>query len=541
MQNYYDSIEQRNCTRDLSYGNFANGNLDFDLMLASQAQWNPARSYFRMRFLLTGLNAGAPQQLTFSQGIGPAMFLPDMLWQRLSIKANDVCIEDIPDYVPQVSALQKRTVYSDAYLTSIGKDILFPQERLADRIKMFCQDSFGSGLSGQAYASNTLPSPNTGTQEDIGGLISYINSQTILNSTNATTVAIANDAPQGSTITLAGAGVWSTVVVTGSKLLITINGIRYLAIVYDRTSNLVIGVVPQLPTQAASNAFFLSSNICVVPNFDEIISFEQNEQYFECVWRPSLDIFQQDMFLPGGKYQITFQPYSADQYQKMAIESLTNVFPTVNSTWQFRVVSMYFHPYIRTGIVHPSGDVKIPLYCIRGKSQNITSSSLNTKNFEVMTHSDKVTIAFQDGNVNSDSTLSIGKFKIANSEEQNLTQYYIKRGGLTLPQPIPSDIDYNSVPANTDYIARQYYDMLSYSEPFNFVREGGIESKKKWLDRGLFLSQKFPMSRDLMCEVSVAFSSLTSSTNNLLFFDHYHSVVEMKVENGVIVNVRVEK
>ena len=97
--------DQHPPSRDVTGEAFGNGNIHFRFETSGQKWWIPNRSYIRTRFKLTKQN-GTPVDL--SDNIAPNMGMMSGLFQAGEFRVSDKTISRIPDFMPQIDALETR-------------------------------------------------------------------------------------------------------------------------------------------------------------------------------------------------------------------------------------------------------------------------------------------------------------------------------------------------------------------------------------------------------------------------------------------------
>ena len=124
-------------TRDVTTTNFANGNIHFRFETSGTKWWIPSKSYLRMRVKLTKGNNDA---LDTAFGAAPNMGLMSNLFQSGEFKINDKVISRVPDFMPQIDALETRLTKSKSWVDSIGASTNWWQESQALRLAEVSND-----------------------------------------------------------------------------------------------------------------------------------------------------------------------------------------------------------------------------------------------------------------------------------------------------------------------------------------------------------------------------------------------------------------
>ena len=169
------------------------------------------------------------------------------------------------------------------------------------------------------------------------------------------------------------------------------------------------------------------------------------------------------------------------------------------------------------------------------------NNSLQQQNFDVSPATYAITCAFQHSDL-LDTRNSASKFKFgppANgsvpSGELDLTRFFIQYNGEQKPSP-DADPLYASPAA---YIASRYAESLLYSNAY--FDQGGGESLKDWIDRGMYMYFAFPKdgsSESTLVNINFQFNqALADYIANLLVFDHHKKMVLVSIQNGRIVDL----
>jgi len=263
---------------------------------------------------------------------------------------------------------------------------------------------------------------------------------------------------------------------------------------------------------------------------------------FECIYQPSLSIFQTQGALPCCKFELVLVPNNESSYKKTAIESIgANKVSGVD--FDFNVVDGFFYGATVNGPRMDNGVCYLDLEQIRCQTQDLTSASFGQRNFDVSPSTYQLTVGFQDKRVLSDSRFSSGKLKSYNqagdqSVELNLNRFFVNYAGTNRPQ---QDADPSFV-AGSDYTLQMYNNtQLNNGAIFD---SGSPESLEDWKERGAYYSYSWPRdSTDRSTRVNVhnQFENGTDITNTrVLLFDHSKQVCMIRFENGRVVDCAVE-
>lgn len=226
-----------------------------------------------------------------------------------------------------------------------------------------------------------------------------------------------------------------TIVLTSGNI-----GVEYQIRTFTGTTGATTKYI--LPALVAAGTTFKIRKRVSPTNF---INTSRGVKTFELIWKPCLGLFDIDGFLPSmnGLYNLRLTPHPEGVYQKFAIESMGEDKTSGSSNdFIFSIVSI--HMYILKGIGTPIVNKSLTLDVkeIRCQSQNLTTSSVHQKTFQVHPRTNALTLAFQKTGAGHTATqFSAAKFKcgdsdITNADELKLTRFWVRYGGKQLPTPI---------------------------------------------------------------------------------------------------------
>ena len=263
---------------------------------------------------------------------------------------------------------------------------------------------------------------------------------------------------------------------------------------------------------------------------------------FECVYQPSLSIFQTQEALPCVRCELVLVPNNESSYKKTAIES-SLVNKVAGTDFDFNVVDGFFYGACVNGPRMDNGVVYLDLEQIRCQTQDLTSASFGQKSFDCSPSTYQLTVGYQDKRVLSDSRFSGGKLKSYNtagdqSVELALNRFFVNYAGTNRPS---QDADPSFVAGN-DYTVQMYNNtQLNNGAIFD---TGSPESLEDWKGRGAYYTYSWPRdSTDRSTRVNVhnQFEAGTDISNTrVLLFDHSKQVCMLRFENGRVVDCAVE-
>ena len=484
-ETYYQEIQPE---RDISGLNFSKGEINYNWTMDSRAYFNPYRSYIRMRCKLTD---GLGNQLSVDDGIAPNMFLFDNLFQSMKVSLDSVELSSIGDYVPQIASLKNRMFKSEEHLNTYGATTNFAQAYHEQRLNEVCSD-------GCVVSDSCI-------NRDLTGLI------------GVTTSAYATGI--GSNFT-EEVFVGDTIVINDDDTTLR----RVMKVINDTDL-----IVDNVFASAISNGIA------------KTISHKKQSRRvsnFEIIAKPCLGFFDVDGFICSGSgmYNLRLTPQTEGIFQKYAIESLVDKSPTTD--YKFEIESMNL--YILKGLGSPVVDKNYNFVIkeIQLQSQNITTSSLTQKTFQVHPNTNELTLAFQTPGAGfNDTSASASKLK-AKGDELNLERYWIQFGGKQLPQPIP---DIKKEPSQ-DFFTQRYNETLQYTGGIN--TKTSYEPIEKWFERGVYFHHSgygmgHKPDRVYISHQFKEFNDI-SQRPNVLLFNNFTRKVSINVKGSRLANVSVE-
>jgi hypothetical protein len=467
-------------------------------------------------------------QLDNADGIAPNMDLMPNLFQSCQFNIQDKTVSRIPDFVPQIDALENRLMKSKAWIDSVGNSTNFWQSSQVLRQVQVTSD--GTVVNQNAVntpdvtstaASMLFVDANTWEYTAATGVLAYVQVAGGLTAAEASAAF-----PIGSYFKYVGVAATPEV----EMKVLANNG----------AGSLVIEPLLNEDVAATGNrqyARVVKGNPVTVPS--------RRVEFFETTWTPPLSAFKIEHAFPCGRYQLDLMPQTSTAWKKRAIESVFGGGDkNAGVDYDVNIVDMYLYVQTLEGSSVDNMEYLLDLEEVRCQSEKIENSSFGQKNVDVSPSTYAVTVAYQDVRCGENSQISASKFKvydaaIANSVEQNLTRMFISFSGVQLPSP-DADPLYES---KIDYTTERYLSNLIHSGAY--FDAGGSETIEEWgKDRGSYYYFKTPRdgkNRDTRLTVKQGFKPTTDVSNmRLLMFDHHKKIARIRIQSGRVVDVQVE-
>lgn len=502
--------------RDPTSLSFPKGNIHFYWNLAGNKVYIPSMSYFTMRLKLT---KNGDDVITRKDGLVPSMFLAHNLFQQVSVKLGGVEVSTLNDYVPEVAALKNRIGVSETRRAFRGHALNLEQACALERGEAVFRDGVEYGKVCGFYDleqlvtdpdNNILYSIDQGTPDlVIEGLTAeqVLNLGRILGNdpiTIETDDAENNDFLNCNIASFQPGG-------DGISFEITLSENW----VYDAIDSAPIDDKVKIATKTRPT---------------------RRSEDLEVIFNPPLGFFEIGEWITG-ETQTTFYPQSSDKYQTFAFESLLPINSAVQNT-DYAIEIVDFKLRLCTGDLSKplSGSFDFVLNECSLQKRALTTSALSTKTFNVRPNSHMLTLAVQASDAGFDQRTPKTKFKTILNTELDVRTFYVKYKGVQKPQPNP---DLRQV-TGLDYFKRSYYE--------NLVQSGAIvkdnhETYEDFIERGPFFCLRFPEDNlSEVANVSISFESPFVAEDRrgveLLLFDHFTNSFSMKVNKGVLVEVK---
>ena len=511
------AYDQHPPTRDITNGAFSNGAIRYKFQTAGQKWWMPSRSYLRMRLSLTKANGNA---LDIADGVAPTMGTCASLFQSAEMRINDKPVSRIGDFMPQIDALETRLSKSKSWFDSAGNSTNLWQTDLSERMTVTAVDGEkSSAVVKESYAPFVAA---TTLAIDAAGVATLVGE---LNGVAATATAADKPAVKaGDVITIANKEYTVTAAVGGLATF---------------QVNVLVPITPVAATQIKVGGVVGGA---VAVAFSRATNTARQLKEFELIWTPPLSLFKIDHALPSGNYELILIPQPGVTFQQYGIESLVNKIP--NTEYKMSIEDMYFYCNVVDGKRADDITYLLDLDTTSCQSDNIKTTALQQRNFDVSPSTYALTVAYQDLRVGQDTRFSPSKFKSYNlagdaNTELNLTRFYLNYAGQSLPAP-DADPQFN---VNIDKTTQRYADTMLYNG--GIFDAGGCETIEEYHNRGSYYYFSIPRDgSDRSTQVSVhnQFSGTTDDIANMraLLFAHSKQVARVSVSDGRVVSVSLE-
>lgn len=571
---YYDEIAPLRNIIDTgaNTNRFGNSLISFKWHPPSGTWWIPSRSYFRIDCSLTRPDGTTPLRLddriALNMGAGSCLF------SKMQYKINDKTISEISEHCAQVDAVKTRLRYSGQWMETTGNTLNSWSADIHKRMTTVTQngnlDSIYNNYTRLTGVETLVGIQNLdaadGIQFDATPNINE-SSFSLTDAANANLLQISNSAAVGAhevtdaqlTLTNLKRGDTVSYVIGGSTYVGTVtrfesagtggaNGNTDNKIFITKHQNNIV-----LPDVVAA-AFNTNENAGQL-NFGKIVHKQsvkaKQAKIFSLIYVPPLSIFSYNKAIPGSsKHEIDLVPFSETIYQKNIIESIfadkVHTTDGANNDFRFKVENMLFYAARCDGPIIEQDEFYLELEECRAQAATITNNSRSQYSLDISPSTHALTCCFQDQAAENSTLYSQTKFRIRNNEELNLTNFYIRYGGVQKPQPDyrPLYIERGDVAeaasSNTDRITEQYARSLMYNGGYY---DSSSESREQFLQRGLMMHWPWPKTgtdRETRVYVSTQFSSLTS-TPRLFLFNHFNKVCILRYENGSLSQVLVNE
>ena len=537
---YYDEISSLRSIIDSgnNSNNFGKGLISFRWHPASGSWWIPSRSYFRIDCALSKPNGEIP--LAVNDNIAPNMGLASCLFSKMQYKINDKTISEISEHCPQIDACKTRLNRTGQWMKTTGDNLNMWESDFNKRK----QKILSNGIDYDNLILRNFEEPAAATS---GNRLDFLD----LATPNQVQFVTATDeirfTANGGTAIPDLAQYFSI----GETLYFNDGAERNLAItgfLSTVTTNDTIVVTNVNANVAAAD---LVSQVRISKKVTDIINSKDRRVIkFSLIYQPPLSIFGINHAIAGSsKHEIDLIPFSETVYQKNAIESIladkVHTTDGANNNFRFKVENMLFYAARCDGPIIEKDEHILDLEETRLQITQITSNSRSQYSLDVSPSSHAFTVAFQDESAETDTQYSQSKFKIRNNEELNLTNMYIRYGGLQKPQPdyrpLLQEGESGNANRYTDRMVEQYARSIMYNGAYY---DSSYETLKEYyFGRGLYLHfpyNKTGSDRETRVYVSTEFSSLTGQPR-LLLFNHFKKAVILKYENGTLSEVIINE
>lgn len=500
-------------------GNFASGQLNFKFNVDGKNAWNPSKSYIKIKM---EIKKGDDSRLESEFGVGLNMFVCDNLFQQIGMRINGKCVSRWNDYIAQCSSIKHRLTKDLNERESMLSTTNYAQIDLDDRINDICRDGFTQKISHRYVGLNEL------------GFEPAVNQYSLAIANNRLSI-VANggdDIPDLNTIFVIGDYI---------RFLNNAGGTQYERIIAigANTVDFEAGsITANKVNDTLGNGLVAFRTI----RQTEDSSKSQRAEDIELLWKPPIGFFDINDEICGD-FHLELTPHAEGIWQKYAIESINDIAPG-NTALTFKIeiksIQMYLYTHVSPSSI--SGQKSYTYTDIICNSQNLTTSSLTSKVFNINPRNHSLTLCFQESSVGDDTRYSRSKFKIQNDEELNLVRYYIQMDGITIPDPIPSLAKLESTSSLTSGInnmTQRFYENYMYTD----FREHNLKypTLRDWFDAGIFFHHPWGTGykKSGQCLVYTNFSQPFTTNPQILLFDHYYKTLSINIANGDVSSVNV--
>jgi len=522
-----DLYEQLAPTRDVTFGNFSNGSINFKWQTAGTKWWVPSRTYLRFRVSLTKANGIALNN--WVDDIAPIMNQCSALFQSAEFRINDKTVSRVADYLPQIDTLNTRINKSKAWIDSVGASTNWWQESFQIRQENVSQNG--------EITNNSTSEAN---REELGYDATHTVTVTAatgelvfgLNASPTPLPAIAATWAVGDLIRLLSPGAGST-----ELRVVRIDGLAAQTIIVQGAYR-DIGPLPAAFTRVS-------------------VKGKENEarrvSQYEITWTPPLSIFNVEHAIPSGRFELVLNPQTSNVYKKAVVE--TSALDQVAGTdYDFAVQNLYCYINTVEGSRVDNMTYFLDLEQIACQAESGLSTAFAQKNFDVSPSTKQLVVAFQDTRAGTNTLFSPTKFRSYDTlpeadQTQKLNRMFVNYAGVSKPQ-IDADPEYVDasqfgvapVVQGKDFTTQRYIETILNSGAYHGT--GGSETLQEWQNRGgyyLFNWSKDGTDRSTRVAVHTGFSAGTILTNaRLLLFAISKQVAKVVISNGSVTDVQLE-
>ena len=512
--------------RDLTGGNFANGNVRFPFQISSTSRWMPSRSYFRIRLALTDA-AGNP--LTLDDDVALSMDPASCLWSQGEVRLNNNTISRCSDYWSQIDALEKRKDKSNSWIETVGNSVEILEPKQKQRANVTAADGKlpDGSPSTTSIAAAGIVAPNQ---------IAYTAASGLLTFTQNGGAAIPD---------------LTQLFPAGSK-------IRFNA---DAPAGFTAGDYEVLASGAATvniaPVSVAGGDVAAIDVTDGILNVSTSENArraskIELCYQPlPLSLFKCERALPLGRWEVQMTPSQDSVWKKRIIESLVGD-KASGVDYNIEVEQVYFYcATVETSRID-NLTYLIDLENTRCMTDKVTNSALSQQTYNVSPTTYALSVAYQDQRAGNQTNISQPKFKSYAAvvpptasdvpvldQATQLQRWYLQYAGQKFPQ-VDWDAEFNVDGGGlfVDHLTQLY--MNTQLQCGGYMDSGGAESFKDWVDRGCyyhFLTPTDGTSVDTRVVLNQQFANGTDVTNmQALLFDHSRAAIQVQIKDGRVVS-----
>jgi hypothetical protein len=505
----YFEFERIDSERIVSGNNFENGEIIYKKFMSTGAKINLSRSYIKLTLSIssdTGAN-GAPGDvdLLLKDNLSPTFLACETLFKSSYYRINNVIISEIGDHLAQISAINSRLNYSEGYRDSVLKDMNFGKPEFSERQKSMLKLTHNGG---EQIEEKSKPGASLSTL-----------SVTIAGQVDGLAGTAQADLAQGSIFEI-----------------------------YDNATGKILLYRGTIQQEDAANQWQSSPRPAVaVAASVHWVRIQKKTNHrgvrkIQCIFRPSLGIFQQDEWILGHDFELSLFPHSKTLYKKFFMQSLISD-KVPGTDYDISIDDMIFYPcigYLEKSLEQAEYDCSFME--TRMQIQNITSSSDIDRTFVIDKHTKFVTMSLQDSRASGGNTLfprtlfKVGKNSAGVDTDLDLKSYVILYDIYQFPRP-QHDQERTE---NVDRMAQAYYENLTYSGQQKYLPD--MESLADFEKLGAYYHYKIPIRKGqsnpkLSIKTSFRSSFSADAKPNLLLFDHFRRSFKLIARNGRVVQV----
>lgn len=534
-----DEISSKSIVRGYA-GEIANNVQSFTFTVGPTQRWKPLLSEWILRLEIT-LNNG--NQLAVANDIAPAVNLALNGWQYIHLYAGNQKIDELSEYVAEVSAIRTRLEKSKAWFDSLGKQQYWESD-FALRQNTITVD----GVVPDQIIDSTAPIDliaADGITFAVGDDLTIANAATAGESviTLENGALLANNSPlkPGDVLTFnnathVNAGVTCTVVRISAADTFEVSRriTAHIATPY------VAGDVTLFPSKTLST--ITASQISAIPQYI-------NRDKIEIPFKLPLGACYLDE-MPTGEYEFRLRGFSYTSFAKRLIESI-NADKTVGVDFRINIKDMYYYPYIVEAPTRiDSGTVIKTFKCYEAQKKKILTGNNNLQ-FSIKGNSSAIGFTLQDGRAGDNSLYSPslmrafnaagivpngGGLSDANRYDTKISYYQIKYANRFKPEPAQQD----SLEARTLQIVQSYYD--TYKNSGAYYYEGACESLDDFVRKGGIYFWNFPRDKNTFsseARIDLRFTDGANIGDNVfcVMFFCYYRTIKLTIRDGKIVGV----
>jgi hypothetical protein len=270
---------------------------------------------------------------------------------------------------------------------------------------------------------------------------------------------------------------------------------------------------------------------------------------FDIQWKPTLPIFDIAHALPGGKYELVLTAHPEQVWKNLCLESLNGVAGVVQADVIIKIKNIHFFPHVVDGPRVDNKKYLIDLDEVQCIAKTIDGeTSITAADFVVKPSTYALSVAYQNSNAETKTEYPVTQFvhetgdekdevKRQIGDETKLKRLYIEYAGQQKPQP---DATPSFIVNDSDLTMRRYYETMSAIGATKDM--GGSETLQEWRRRGAYYHFQWPRDAKDASTHCVVNSEFASKVDDLriLLFHHYRRVVQVTIEDGRVVEVRVD-